>query len=114
MGTTQLGFQPEYQEETITSSEVSGLQGLTLLEFGAPWCPHCQLGSELVKTAFSEHSEYSALRHIKVFDGKGKRLGRAFKVKLWPTLILLQDGNEVARLVRPTELSPVQQLLCTK
>ncbi|WP_413693731.1 thioredoxin family protein [Psychromonas sp. KJ10-2] len=114
METNQLGFQPEYQEETITFAEVSKLTGLTLLEFGAPWCPHCQLGSELVQATFAEYKEYNALRHIKVFDGKGKRLGRAFKVKLWPTLILLKDGNEVAREVRPTQLQSVQQLLSTK
>jgi thioredoxin 1 len=30
-------------------------------------------------------------------------LGRSFTVKLWPTLIFLKDGQEVARVVRPTE-----------
>ncbi|MDN2663718.1 thioredoxin family protein [Psychromonas sp. 14N.309.X.WAT.B.A12] len=107
----QLGFQPEYQEETITFTEVSELLGLTLLEFGAPWCPHCQLGSELIKEAFAEDTKYSRLRHIKVFDGKGKQLGRAFKVKLWPTFILLKDGDEVARLIRPTESQSLQLFL---
>jgi thioredoxin 1 len=41
------------------------------------------------------------VRHISVEDGKGKRLGRTFGVKLWPTLVLLRDGREVARIVRP-------------
>ena len=31
----------------------------------------------------------------------GRRLGRSYKVKLWPTLIFLKDGVEAARLVRP-------------
>jgi len=30
-------------------------------------------------------------------------LGRAFRVKLWPTLVLLRDGQELARVVRPRE-----------
>jgi len=55
--------------------------------------------------------EHSALSHIKVYDGKGKRLGRAFRVKLWPTLILLRDGQEVARLVRPLLADEVRQLV---
>jgi thioredoxin 1 len=28
-------------------------------------------------------------------------LGRSYRVKLWPTLVLLRDGQEVGRLVRP-------------
>jgi thioredoxin 1 len=30
-------------------------------------------------------------------------------VKLWPTLVFLRDGREVARLVRPLETLPVAQ-----
>jgi thioredoxin 1 len=56
-------------------------------------------------------TEQSNLLHIKIYDGKGKKLGRAFRVKLWPTLILLRDGKEVARLVRPTQADEVRQLL---
>jgi thioredoxin 1 len=41
------------------------------------------------------------VRHLKVEDGKGRPLGRSFRVTLWPTLIFLKDGKEVARLVRP-------------
>jgi thioredoxin 1 len=43
----------------------------------------------------------------KVEDGPGRPLGRSFKVKLWPTLIFLRDGAEVARVVRPTEVRAV-------
>jgi len=28
-------------------------------------------------------------------------------VKLWPTLVFLRDGEEVARLVRPTATGPI-------
>jgi thioredoxin 1 len=42
------------------------------------------------------------VRHIRVEDGRGRPLGRSFRVKLWPTLVFLKDGKEVARLVRPS------------
>src|SRR5690606_10872089 len=38
-------------------------------------------------------------------------LGRSYRVKLWPTLIFLQSGKEVARLVRPTETAPIVDAL---
>ncbi len=51
--------------------------------------------------------------HIKIEDGRGKPLGRSFRVKLWPTLVLLQDGVEVARVVRPVAAEQVERLLAS-
>ena len=41
------------------------------------------------------------ISHLKIEDGKGRPLGRSFQVRLWPTLVVLHDGQEVARVVRP-------------
>lgn len=83
-----------------TRSEIDSLRGATVLEFGTPWCGFCQLAQPLIETAFAEHPE---INHIKVEDGSGRPLGRSFRVKLWPTLIFLRDGQEVARVVRPND-----------
>lgn len=107
MKTGDVGSNSDYAEEAFTFEQVSEWSGDVVLEFGAPWCGHCQAASSAIKEAVAEHS---GLRHIKIYDGKGKRLGRAFKVKLWPTLILLRDGIEVARLVRPLRSDEVRQM----
>jgi thioredoxin 1 len=44
---------------------------------------------------------HPGVKHVKIADGAGRRLGRSYKVKLWPTLIFLNGGKEKARLVRP-------------
>jgi thioredoxin 1 len=108
MASNNIGFKSNYEEETLTYDQVSALQGTTLLEFGAPWCVHCQAATPAIKKIFTEHN---TLIHIKIFDGKGKRLGRAFKVKLWPTLILLKNGHEIARIVRPINAAEVEQFV---
>ena len=108
MKASQLGFNPEYAEEAPTLNQVNELNSDAVLEFGAPWCGHCQAAEPVVRQALSEYPEWL---HIKVYDGKGKRLGRAFGIKLWPTLILLREGKEVARLVRPLRADEVCQLL---
>jgi thioredoxin len=41
------------------------------------------------------------VRHIKVEDGKGRPLGRSFRVKLWPTLVFMKDGQVVQQIARP-------------
>jgi len=103
-----IGFNTEYSEEAPSHDDINGLSGVALLEFGAPWCGHCQASHDAAKEGINEHP---GLVHIKVFDGKGKRLGRQFGVKLWPTLILLRDGEEVGRIVRFTSVDDVRQLL---
>ncbi|GEA49640.1 thiol reductase thioredoxin [Vibrio inusitatus NBRC 102082] len=107
MNGIQLGFNNEYSEIAPTIEEVQFLSGYAILEFGAPWCPHCQLGEPVVQQALEE---LPPQLHIKIFDGKGRKLGRLFSVKLWPTLILLKDGNEVDRVVRPTTVEDVRKL----
>ncbi len=109
MGWLTQGFNPTYHEDAPTMAEVAALSGLALLEFGATWCGHCQRAEPLVEQTLSGKT----LPHAKIFDGKGKRLGRAYKIKLWPTLILLRDGEEVARVVRPVSASELEQLLAS-
>jgi thioredoxin 1 len=38
-------------------------------------------------------------------------LGRSFKVKLWPTLVFLVNGQEVSRVVRPTDSNVILDVL---
>jgi thioredoxin 1 len=107
MKACQIGFNPEYQEENPTIDQIGKINGYAVLEFGTPWCGHCEAAIPSVRQVLSDRQ----LPHIKVVDGKGKALGRSFKVKLWPTLILLNSGKEIARLVRPIDADEVKQLL---
>jgi len=85
-----------------TRQEIDALTGATVLEFGAEWCPICQGARPLIAGALARHP---GVQYRWVEDGKGKPLGRSFHVKLWPTLVFLQDGREVARVVRPRQAS---------
>ena len=89
-------------------SDIDALPGPTVLEFGTDWCGYCQAAQPLIAEAFARHAD---MRHLKVEDGKGRPLGRSFKVRLWPTLIFLRDGQEVARVVRPDNADAVVQAL---
>jgi thioredoxin 1 len=86
---------------------VDAMPGTLLLEFGTAWCPHCLAAEPLLEHALSQRDEVT---HLRIEDGRGRRLGRSFAVKLWPTLVLVRDGVEQARVVRPRSLREVETL----
>jgi thioredoxin 1 len=96
------------ETEAPARSEVDALPGPTVLEFGTGWCGWCRAAQPLIAGGFASHPE---VRHLKVEDGPGRPLGRSFGVKLWPTLVFLKDGREVARLTRPSNLDEVREAM---
>lgn len=91
-------------------AEIDALDEPAMLEFGASWCGYCRSAQRPIAEAMADHP---AVRHIKIEDGKGRPLGRSFRVKLWPTLIFLRQGKELARIVRPADSVPITQALNT-
>jgi thioredoxin 1 len=105
-----MPFNPDYISNEPPRSEIDALAGATLLEFGSPWCGHCRRAAPLVQQALTGHP---GVRHLKIEDGSGRPLGRSFRVKLWPTLIFLKDGQETGRLVRPQDGGEIAAALDT-
>lgn len=97
-----------YRSEAPSRESVDSMIGCVLLEFGTAWCGHCRAAQSFVDAALERHA---AVRHLAVEDGPGRRLGRSFAVKLWPTLIALRDGREIGRTVRPRDAEAVEALL---
>jgi len=95
-----------YATTAPSRAEVDALSGATVLEFGTGWCGWCRGAQPLIAGAFQAHPD---VRHLKVEDGPGRPLGRSYRVKLWPTLVFLKDGQEVARVVRPGSEDDIAQ-----
>lgn len=88
----------DYLQQEPKREEVDAIPGATLLEFGSPWCGWCRRAEPLIAEELARHPR---VKHLRIADASGRRLGRSFRVKLWPTLVFLSDGKEAARLVRP-------------
>ena len=89
-------------------SAIDAMPGTVALEFGTDWCGYCRAAAPLIATAVAG---FPNLKHLKVEDGSGRALGRSFRVKLWPTLVVLRDGTEVARVVRPADAAEVRKAI---
>lgn len=97
-----------YSDTEPARAELDALPGATVVEFGNDWCGHCRRAQPLIAEALAAHP---GLRHFKIADASGKRLGRSFGIKLWPTLVFLKDGKESARLVRPGSAAEIAAAL---
>jgi thioredoxin 1 len=97
-----------YSATEPTRAEIDATGGPLLLEFGSNGCGICSHTTPMVAEALEEHEN---LPHIRVEDGKGRPLGRSFRVTLWPTLVFMMDGKEVKRLVRPNSTTEIREAL---
>ncbi len=97
-----------YSAQAPSRADVDAMAGAVALEFGTDWCGHCQAAQSVLAPALAAHR---GLHHLRIEDGPGRPLGRSFRVKLWPTLVVLQDGVEVARVVRPSSRAEVDAAL---
>jgi thioredoxin 1 len=99
-----------YETAQPERSAIDALPGTVVLEFGTGWCGFCRAAESPIMTALAERPE---VQHIKVEDGPGRPLGRSFRVKLWPTVVVLKEGKEVARVVRPAGADAVRTALAS-
>lgn len=96
-----------------TREEINQLTGAVMLEFGTQWCGYCKAAQSIISSEIARHPN---IRHIKIEDGKGRKLGRSFSVKLWPTLVFMKDGIELKRLIRqfnPEDIESALSLILT-
>jgi thioredoxin 1 len=91
-------YERDYRNTEPTREEIDGLPGPVLLEFGTGWCGFCQAIQRPLEVLLTN---FPQVRHIKVEDGKGRPLGRSFRVKLWPNFVFLRDGQIKMQSARP-------------
>lgn len=90
--------------------DIEAMGGVVALDFGTNWCGYCQAAEPAIDGALAD---YPGVAHVKVEDGPGRKLGRSFRIKLWPTVVVLKEGVEVARVTRPVDAAEVREALAS-
>lgn len=103
-----MPFATAFTDPAPAPEDLADLPGTVAVEFGVDWCPHCQAAQPFLREALHDRRD---ITHIKIEDGQGRKLGRHFKVKLWPTLVVLRQGQEIGRVTRPQSAQEVEEQL---
>jgi len=93
-----------------TRAEVDAFTEPTVLEFGTSWCGYCRAAQPDIAAVMQKRP---GVRHIKIEDGRGRPLGRSFRIKLWPTLVYLEGGVEKGRVVRPNDAAEIEAIFAS-
>ena len=97
-----------YATNGPSRAELDAMPGSVVVQFGTDWCGWCQAAEPLIADAFAD---FPNVAHIRIEDGPGRPTGRSFGIRLWPTLVCLVDGREVARVTRPADAKVVSRAL---
>ena len=68
-----------------------------LVDLWAEWCPPCLVIGPVLEKVVSDYSGAVALVKIEVDDGDNMKIAGRFRVRGFPTILLIEDGEERGR-----------------
>lgn len=77
--------------------EAAIANGITLVDFWAPWCTPCQMQGPILEEVARDVDGQSKIAKLNVDEAQN--IAVQFGVQSIPTLILFKDGSEVRRFV---------------
>jgi len=81
----------------VTFADHVKRQGLTLVDFGAAWCPPCKTLKPILDQLGSEQADRLAV--LEVDCDESPELASRYGVMSMPTVLLFHDGEPVEKLV---------------
>lgn len=82
-----------FDQEVIKASQHHPI----LVDLWADWCPPCVVIAPILKEVVENYDEEIALAKLEVDEGKNMKIAGQYQVRGFPTILLIQNGEEKAR-----------------
>ena len=83
----------EFEKDVIEASH----QYPVLVDLWADWCPPCIVIAPIIKKVVEEYDGDIALAKLEVDEGKNMKIAGQYQVRGFPTILIIQNGEEKAR-----------------
>lgn len=97
----------EYEEEVISASHDVPV----LVDLWAEWCAPCLVVAPILQQLIEESNGELKLAKIEVDEGENMKLAGRYQVRGFPTVILINNGEEVARFSGAKSLSYIREFV---
>lgn len=97
----------QYDELVVKASEEKPI----LVDLWAEWCSPCLVIAPVLKKLIDEYDGELRLAKVEVDEGENMKLAGHYKVRGFPTVLLITGGEEVARFSGAKPLSFLRQFI---
>ncbi|MFV2004223.1 MAG: thioredoxin family protein [Gammaproteobacteria bacterium] len=97
----------EFDEKVLAASKVKPV----LIDLWAEWCAPCLVIAPLLKQIVDEYEGAIKLAKIEVDENENMKLAGRYQVRGFPTIILISNGEEVARFSGAKPLSYIRNFV---
>ena len=103
MTTNTIAHLNESDFEAVTA------EGITLVDFWAPWCGPCRMLGPVLEELAGQVGEDAAVAKVNVDENPA--LARKVGVSAIPLIVVFKDGREIDRLVGLQSLQALQRAI---
>ena len=97
---------------TDASFEKETKEGVTLVDFYADWCGPCRMLAPILEKIANK---LKGKAHVAKLDvDSSQRTASAFQVTSIPTLVLIQNGKEVGRIVGVRDETTIEEFILSR
>lgn len=97
----------QYEKQVLKASAETPV----LVDLWAEWCSPCLVIAPLLKTLVEEYDGRIKLAKVEVDEGENMKLAGRYQVRGFPTILLIVDGEEVARFSGAKPLSFLREFV---
>ena len=96
-----------FDEDVIQASH----QHPVLVDLWADWCPPCVVIAPIIKKVVEDYDDEISLAKLEVDEGKNMKIAGQYQVRGFPTILLIQNGEEKARFSGAQSASYIENFI---